>query len=126
MRGLIQKMTGPKYQSSILGQAIFVVLLLLTAGLIFSSGSDAPDSERLRSRLPSSTGLAQNQNQQINAGQPNSHQSKPEQVQPAKPEPALRPIEIKDILAWKSISYSRVSDDGRCFVYVLAPNEGDS
>ncbi|MBP8601085.1 MAG: S9 family peptidase [Candidatus Saccharicenans sp.] len=43
----------------------------------------------------------------------------------AKP-PVLRPLEIKDILAWKSISSAQISPDGKWFVYSLTPNEGDS
>ncbi|MGB4705421.1 MAG: prolyl oligopeptidase family serine peptidase [Candidatus Saccharicenans sp.] len=40
--------------------------------------------------------------------------------------PAPHPIELQDILAWKNITLAKVSDDGRWFVYVLSPNEGDS
>jgi len=43
----------------------------------------------------------------------------------AKPS-SPRPIEIKDILAWKSISSARISPDGRWFAYSLTPNEGNS
>ena len=36
-----------------------------------------------------------------------------------------RPIELNDILAWKSIQYSVLSNDGQWFAYRLAPNKGD-
>lgn len=39
---------------------------------------------------------------------------------------APRPIELKDILAWKSIASPLVSPDGRWFAYRLSPNKGDS
>lgn len=39
---------------------------------------------------------------------------------------AKRPIELKDILAWRSIRAAVVSNDGQWFAYQLAPNEGDS
>jgi len=45
-----------------------------------------------------------------------------EKAAPAK----LRPIELKDILAWKSIRYSVLSNDGQWFAYMISPNEGDS
>jgi hypothetical protein len=38
----------------------------------------------------------------------------------------LKTIEIEDILAWKSIRTAVLSNDGRWFVYRLAPNKGDS
>jgi len=37
-----------------------------------------------------------------------------------------RPIEIEDILAWKSIRNTAVSNDGKWFAYRLSPNEGNS
>lgn len=43
----------------------------------------------------------------------------------AKPS-SPRPIEIKDILAWESISSAQISPDGRWFAYSLTPNEGNS
>jgi|YNPBryunderm2012_1023409.scaffolds.fasta_scaffold00043_28 dipeptidyl aminopeptidase/acylaminoacyl peptidase len=45
----------------------------------------------------------------------------------AHPEKAsLRPIELQDILSWKTISFGQISSDGRWLLYVLTPNEGDS
>ncbi|MCR4397234.1 MAG: S9 family peptidase, partial [Candidatus Saccharicenans sp.] len=73
--------------------------------------------------------MAQGQDQQSNTGKQATGQNQPGQTQPqaaSSESQALRPIEIKDILVWKSISYAQVSSDGRWFVYVLAPNEGDS
>jgi acetyl esterase/lipase len=46
-------------------------------------------------------------------------QSKTEKIVP-------RPIEIKDILSWKTISSAEISPDGNWFVYSRSPNEGDS
>lgn len=37
-----------------------------------------------------------------------------------------RPIEIPDIMNWKRIQSSKVSNDGQWFAYRLAPTEGDS
>lgn len=37
-----------------------------------------------------------------------------------------RPIEMDDILAWKSIRGGDVSNDGNWFAYTRSPNEGDS
>lgn len=37
-----------------------------------------------------------------------------------------RPIELADILAWKSIRSATLSDDGQWFAYRLAPPEGES
>lgn len=45
-----------------------------------------------------------------------------EKAAPEKP----RPIELKDILAWKSIRSSVLSNDGQWFAYMVSPNEGDS
>jgi dipeptidyl aminopeptidase/acylaminoacyl peptidase len=39
---------------------------------------------------------------------------------------AQRPIELADILAWKSIGTSDVSNDGRWVAYRVSPNDGDS
>ena len=41
-------------------------------------------------------------------------------------EPAKRPLELADILAWKNISTPLVSNDGRWFAYRLSPIDGDS
>lgn len=38
----------------------------------------------------------------------------------------LRRLEVKDILAWKSIRSAVVSNNGEWFAYCLSPNEGDS
>jgi len=45
-----------------------------------------------------------------------------EKAAPQKP----RPIELKDILAWKSIGSSVLSNNGQWFAYSLSPNKGDS
>ena len=45
-----------------------------------------------------------------------------EKAAPAK----LRPIELEDILAWKRIRSSVLSNDGQWFAYRVSPNEGDS
>ncbi|UCC39604.1 MAG: hypothetical protein JSV96_17790, partial [Candidatus Aminicenantes bacterium] len=45
------------------------------------------------------------------------------QEEKAAPE-NLRAIELKDILAWKSIRYSVLSNDGQWFAYMFSPNEG--
>ena len=39
---------------------------------------------------------------------------------------APRPIELQDILAWKNIRSSAISNDGKWFAYWLSPNEGNS
>ncbi len=44
---------------------------------------------------------------------------------PAKAEGGKRPIEMKDILAWKRLGTATVSDDGKFFAYKLTPTEGD-
>ncbi len=41
-------------------------------------------------------------------------------------ETAPRPIETRDVLAWKRIQSALVSPDGAWFAYRLTPNEGDS
>ncbi len=38
----------------------------------------------------------------------------------------LRPIELEDILSWKSIRNAILSNDGQWFAYRLSPNKGDS
>ena len=45
-----------------------------------------------------------------------------EKAAPSKP----RPIELQDILAWKSIRSNALSKDGQWFAYRLSPNKGDS
>ena len=45
---------------------------------------------------------------------------------PAPAQPAPRPITAADISAWKSIRGGTLSDDGRWFAYLVAPNEGDA
>jgi dipeptidyl aminopeptidase/acylaminoacyl peptidase len=42
------------------------------------------------------------------------------------PAAAKRPLELADILAWKSIGTAMVSNDGGWFAYRLSPTEGDS
>jgi len=63
--------------------------------------------------LPLSQAQVQTQNQP---------QAQPEKAAAKTP----RPIELEDILAWKSIAFSAVSADGQWFAYRLSPNEGDS
>lgn len=36
-----------------------------------------------------------------------------------------KPIELQDILDWKNIRNTQISNDGKWFSYVLVPNEGD-
>ena len=38
----------------------------------------------------------------------------------------LKPIELQDILEWKNIRTTALSNDGKWFAYTLSPNEGDS
>jgi hypothetical protein len=40
--------------------------------------------------------------------------------------PQKRPIELEDIISWKSIVAPAVSNDGQWFAYRLAPGEGDA
>ncbi|MGE5360043.1 MAG: hypothetical protein ACM3NQ_13580, partial [Bacteroidales bacterium] len=42
------------------------------------------------------------------------------------PPAAKRPMELADILAWKNVSSSLISNDGRWFAYRLTPLDGDS
>jgi dipeptidyl aminopeptidase/acylaminoacyl peptidase len=42
------------------------------------------------------------------------------------PPAAKRPMELADILAWKSVSMTLVSTDGRWFAYRVAPLDGDA
>ena len=37
-----------------------------------------------------------------------------------------RPIELQDIINWKSIGTTAVSNDGQWFAYRIAPGEGDA
>jgi dienelactone hydrolase len=46
------------------------------------------------------------------------------QEKPAATQP--KPIELQDILAWKSIRTAVLSNDGQWFAYRLSPNKGDS
>src|SRR6266487_1726506 len=39
--------------------------------------------------------------------------------------PAQRAIQLDDIMAWKGINASALSEDGAWFAYRLAPTEGD-
>jgi len=41
---------------------------------------------------------------------------------PAEP----RPLKMADVLAWKTIQSTALTNDGKWFAYVLAPNEGDA
>ena len=40
--------------------------------------------------------------------------------------PILRPLEVDDITAWKSIWAAVISNNGEWFAYKLCPNMGDS
>ena len=40
--------------------------------------------------------------------------------------PQKRPIELQDIINWKAIGATAVSNDGQWFAYRLAPGEGDA
>ena len=40
--------------------------------------------------------------------------------------PAKRPIELEDIVAWKSIGPTALSNDGQWFAYRVGPSEGDA
>jgi dipeptidyl aminopeptidase/acylaminoacyl peptidase len=48
-------------------------------------------------------------------------QAKDEKIAPKVP----RPIELNDILAWKSIRGTALAADGQWFAYLLSPQEGD-
>ena len=39
---------------------------------------------------------------------------------------SMRPIELQDIIAWKTIGATAVSNDGQWFAYRIAPGEGDA
>src|SRR5262245_8942465 len=39
---------------------------------------------------------------------------------------AKRPIELEDIVAWKAIGATAISNDGQWFAYRFAPGEGDA
>lgn len=127
MNKILKKARYPKTQFLLLGLVILVLLLFLTPGFspglaIASSNLDWPHGQTIVQE--ESTGLEPETNDTLQA---DPAQNKPDPTPAVKPEqPVLRPIEIKDILAWKSISFSLVSDDGRWFVYTLTPNEGDS
>ncbi|MDI6699013.1 MAG: prolyl oligopeptidase family serine peptidase [Candidatus Saccharicenans sp.] len=100
-----------------LGLSSLLVLslwLLSTAGLVSAE-------QQMRS---GSDGLSPDQNRPVAQEQQKQEQIKTEQTGVGQTAP--RPIEIKDILAWKNISLALVSNDGRWFVYALTPNEGDS
>ena len=40
--------------------------------------------------------------------------------------PQKRPIELRDIINWRAIGTTAVSNDGQWFAYRLAPGEGDA
>ena len=42
------------------------------------------------------------------------------------PASAGRQLTLNDLLSWKSIRFPQLSNDGRWFAYILAPNEGDA
>ncbi|MBW7932620.1 MAG: hypothetical protein H3C62_03210, partial [Gemmatimonadaceae bacterium] len=45
---------------------------------------------------------------------------------PAAKPTTPQPLSLNDLLTWKSIRSPQVSNDGKWFAYVLAPNEGDA
>jgi dipeptidyl aminopeptidase/acylaminoacyl peptidase len=47
-------------------------------------------------------------------------------MEQARPPQATRPMELADIIAWKNIGATVLSNDGEWFGYRLAPGEGDS
>ncbi|NMD11783.1 MAG: S9 family peptidase, partial [Acidobacteria bacterium] len=57
----------------------------------------------------------------LSGGVPAAGQEAPAPAQPAGP----RPIELRDILAWRTIVSAVVSDNGRWFAARLAPQEGN-
>ena len=38
---------------------------------------------------------------------------------------AKRPLEVEDVIAWKAVGSTVLSNDGQWFAYRLAPQEGD-
>ncbi|MBM3909129.1 MAG: hypothetical protein FJ363_13765, partial [Gemmatimonadetes bacterium] len=48
------------------------------------------------------------------------------EAKPAAKPATPQPLSLNDLLTWKSIRSSQVSNDGKWFAYVLAPNEGDA
>ena len=68
--------------------------------------------------LPMVSGQTQNQT----AAKSQAQAPAKEEKAPAK---VPRPIEILDVLAWKSISSTALSADGQWFAYRLSPTEGD-
>ena len=46
--------------------------------------------------------------------------------QPAAASGAQHPLTLTELLTWKSIRTPQVSNDGKWFAFVLAPNEGDA
>jgi dipeptidyl aminopeptidase/acylaminoacyl peptidase len=59
------------------------------------------------------------------AGGQDTTAAKPAPAPAAKPA-APHPLTLTDLLTWKSIRTPQVSNDGKWFAYVLAPNEGDA
>ena len=45
---------------------------------------------------------------------------------PSAPTKVPHPLTLDELLTWKSIRSAQVSNDGKWFAYVLAPNEGDA
>lgn len=37
-----------------------------------------------------------------------------------------RPIEVEDVVSWKNLGSTVLSNDGQCFGYRLTPQEGDA
>ena len=50
----------------------------------------------------------------------------PSYMQQTPPQPAVRALELADIIAWKTIGATTLSNDGQWFGYRLAPGEGDA
>jgi len=123
----IRKICRGKNHFLFFNLTFFVLLLFfsswLSPALTAASSEPTRVEERGWAQEESVSGQAeQNDRQQPGRGENRTGQTGEVKAEQKSP----RPIEIKDILAWKSISLARVSDDGRWFVYVLTPNEGDS
>ena len=46
--------------------------------------------------------------------------------QAATPSAAKKSVEIEDIIAWKTVSTTAISNNGEWFAYRVAPQEGDA
>lgn len=104
------------------GLLVFIILLLLPA-----ASSLATEAVPAGPAHTDQRGITQKEYRPERSEQEGISQDKSGSAQPDKPgKQGLRPIEIQDILSWKSITLARVSADGRWFIYDLTTNEGDS